>query len=86
MSLLRLDHVVIAVADLDGTVARLADAGVRVSKMGGRVRLVTHADVTDADIAAALERIGPVEPTRSPGVRVRMPAAPAPAPARPAGH
>jgi len=74
--------VLVAVADLDGTVARMADAGVRVSRMAGRIRLVTHADLTDADITHALERIGPVEPALQPDVR--MPAAPAPA--RPAGH
>jgi threonine aldolase len=74
--------VLVAVADLDGTVDRLAEAGVRVSRMAGRARLVTHADLTDADITHALDRIGPVEPPRSP--EVRTPAAPAPA--RPAGH
>jgi threonine aldolase len=74
--------VLVAVADLAGTVARLADAGVRVSTMAGRIRLVTHADLTDADITAALERIGPVEPTGSPGVMTPG----APAPARPAGR
>jgi threonine aldolase len=56
--------VLVAVADLDGTIRRFADAGVRASTMAGQVRLMTHADLTDADITAALERIGPVEPTR----------------------
>jgi threonine aldolase len=31
--------------------------------MAGKVRLMPHADVTEADIAAALDRIGPVDPT-----------------------
>lgn len=56
--------VLVPVADLDGTLQRLADAGVRASAMSGQVRLMTHADVGDADIAAALERIGPVETGR----------------------
>ncbi|MEN3269474.1 MAG: threonine aldolase [Pseudonocardia sp.] len=66
--------VLVAVADLDGTIRRFADAGVRASTMAGQVRLMTHADLTDADITAALERIGPVEPSR--------PGATAPAPGR----
>jgi threonine aldolase len=36
------------------------------------VRLMTHADVSDADIATALDRIGPVEGGRS-GVTVPAP-------------
>ncbi len=56
--------VLVPVADLDGTLQRLADADVRASAMSGQVRLMTHADVGDADIAAALERIGPVETGR----------------------
>jgi threonine aldolase len=35
--------------------------------MSGQVRLMTHADLTDADITAALQRIGPVEGTRTGG-------------------
>jgi threonine aldolase len=66
--------VLVAVADLDGTIRRFADAGVRASTMAGQVRLMTHADLTDADITTALERIGPVEPSR--------PGATAPAPGR----
>lgn len=57
--------VLVAVADLDGTLRRFDAAGVRASAMSGQVRLMTHADLTDADIAAALERMGPVESPRS---------------------
>lgn len=53
--------VLVAVSDLAGTVARFTEAGVRVSAMSGQVRLVTHGDLTDADITAALDRIGPLE-------------------------
>lgn len=59
--------VLVAVADLDGTIRRFEEAGVRASTMSGQVRLMTHADLTDADITAALERIGPVEPSRVAG-------------------
>jgi threonine aldolase len=52
--------VLITVADLGGTLARFEKAGVRAVPMAGRVRLMTHADVTDADITAALDRIGPI--------------------------
>src|SRR5689334_10900432 len=55
--------VLIPVADLNGTLRRFADAGVLASSMAGQVRLMPHADVTDADIATALDRIGPVDPT-----------------------
>ncbi len=82
--------VLVAVGDLDGTLRRFAEAGVRASAMAGQVRLMTHADLTDAHIAAALERIGEVETGRTSY-------APAPrngtlrsttgrAPARPAGR
>lgn len=57
--------VLITVADLGRTLARFEAAGVRASPMSGRVRLMTHADVDDADIATALDRIGPVEVPRS---------------------
>jgi threonine aldolase len=57
--------VLVAVADLDGTIRRFEEAGVRASTMSGQVRLMTHADLTDADITAALERIGPVEPSQA---------------------
>ena len=55
--------VLIPVADLGGTLRRFADAGVLASSMAGKVRLMPHADVSEADIAAALDRIGPVDPT-----------------------
>jgi threonine aldolase len=55
--------VLIPVADLAGTLHRFADAGVLATSMAGKVRLMPHADVTEADIAAALDRIGPVDPT-----------------------
>jgi threonine aldolase len=57
--------VLVAVADLDGTLRRFAEAGVRASAMAGQVLLMTHADLTDAHIAAALERIGAVETGRT---------------------
>ncbi|WP_372453685.1 threonine aldolase family protein [Pseudonocardia abyssalis] len=50
--------VLIAVADLDGTLRRFEEAGVRAVAMSGQVRLMTHCDVDDADITAALDRIG----------------------------
>jgi threonine aldolase len=59
--------VLVTVADLDGTLRRFSEAGVRVSPMAGQVRLVTHADLTDADITAALNRIGPIEPPAGAG-------------------
>ena len=55
--------VLIPTADLQGTLRRFADAGVLATSMAGKVRLMTHADLTDADITAALDRIGPVDPT-----------------------
>ena len=54
--------VLLPVADLGGTLRRFADAGVLASSMAGKVRLMPHADVSEADIAAALDRIGPVDP------------------------
>ncbi|WP_300012271.1 GntG family PLP-dependent aldolase [Pseudonocardia sp.] len=57
--------VLVAVADLDGTLRRFSEAGVRASAMSGQVRLMTHGDIGDAEIAAALERIGPVESGRT---------------------
>jgi threonine aldolase len=82
--------VLVAVADLAGTLQRFEAAGVRASAMAGQVRLMTHADLTDRDITAALERIGPVEPARTAGNGAprgrgaRMGGDHAPA--RPAGH
>jgi threonine aldolase len=55
--------VLVPVADLDATLRRFADVGVLASSMSGKVRLMPHADLTDADITAALDRIGPVDPT-----------------------
>jgi threonine aldolase len=55
--------VLISVADLPGTLRRFEAAGVRAVPMAGQVRLMTHADLTDADITAALGRIGPVDGT-----------------------
>jgi threonine aldolase len=83
--------VLVPVADLQGTVRRFTDAGVLVTTMAGQVRLMTHADLTDADIATALDRIGPVEPdqagngTGGPLPRVLRTGA-GRAPARPAGR
>lgn len=57
--------VLVAVADLAGALRRFDAAGVRASSMSGQVRLVTHADLTDADIRTAVERIGPVSPARA---------------------
>ena len=74
--------VLVAVADLAGTLRRFEAADVRVAPMGGKVRLVTHADLTDADIATALARIGPIDGDRQNGVAgltsgaVRAPARP----------
>jgi threonine aldolase len=72
------------VADLDGTLQRFTAAGVLASPMSGQVRLMTHADLADADITAALDRIGPVEgtATRENGFRLGRDRAPA----RPAGR
>ena len=84
--------VLVAVADLDGTLRRFADAGVRASAMSGQVRLMTHADLTDAHITAALDRIGPVETGRAAYAPASRDAATAlrsttgRAPARPAGR
>src|SRR3712207_2060996 len=55
--------VLVRVADLAATLRRFAEAGVLATSMAGQVRLMPHADVTDADVNAALERIGPVDPT-----------------------
>src|SRR3954470_3977515 len=64
--------VLVTVADLAGTLERFEQAGVRATPMAGRVRLMTHAAVADADIGAALDRIGPVEGGRA-GVTVPAP-------------
>jgi threonine aldolase len=57
--------VLVAVADLPGTLQRFAEAGVLAGPMAGQVRLMTHADLTDSDITTALDRIGPVEPPKA---------------------
>jgi threonine aldolase len=78
--------VLVSVADLGGTLYRLESAGVRATPMAGQVRFVTHADLTDADIATALDRIGPVETSNGvPQPRTRLRRADGHAPARPAG-
>jgi threonine aldolase len=53
--------VLVEVADLTGTLQRFEAAGVRAVPMAGKVRLMTHADISDADIATALRRIGPID-------------------------
>jgi threonine aldolase len=53
--------VLLTPADLQVTLRRFEQAGVRVVPMGEYVRFVTHSGVTDADIATALERIGSVD-------------------------
>ncbi|MCO1654179.1 threonine aldolase family protein [Pseudonocardia humida] len=79
--------VLVSVADLPGTLHRLESAGVRATPMSGQVRFVTHADLTDTDITAALERIGPVETTNGvPEPRARFRRDAGHAPARPAGR
>lgn len=65
--------VLINVADVPSTLARFERAGVLATASAGRVRLVTHADLTDSDITRALDRIGSAEGERE----VPRPAAPA---------
>jgi threonine aldolase len=79
--------VLVSVADLPGALHRLENVGVRATPMAGQVRFVTHADLTDADITAALKRIGPVETTNGvPEPRGRFRRDAGHAPARPAGR
>lgn len=82
--------VLIEVGDLTGTLRRFDVAGVRAGPMAGKVRLMTHADLVDADITTALDRIGPVEPPRvgsSPSGRaIRRGTGTGRAPARPTGR
>ncbi|WP_344024944.1 GntG family PLP-dependent aldolase [Pseudonocardia kongjuensis] len=61
--------VLLDVADLRGTIAAFREAGVRAGAIAGKLRLMTHRDVTERHIAAALDRIGEVGPasTGSPG-------------------
>lgn len=74
--------VLITVADLAGTLARFEAAGVHVSSMAGKVRLMTHSDITDADITATLARIGPIDQGRVNGIAGLSDRSPAPAPDR----
>ncbi len=53
--------VLVSPADVGRALERLDAAGVRALPVGGNIRFVTHCDVSDADIDAALERIGEVE-------------------------
>ena len=53
--------VLLTPADLPTTLRRLDKAGVRASVVGGAIRLVTHGDLTEADIPTVLARIGPVD-------------------------
>jgi threonine aldolase len=57
--------VLLSPVDLPGTLLRLADVKVLAGPIGDAIRFVTHADLTDADIDAALDRIGPVDATLS---------------------
>jgi threonine aldolase len=78
--------VLIAVADLDGTLRRFEESGVRASAMSGQVRLMTHADVSDADVTTALDRIGPIETRRSAYAQRGITTGAGRAPARPGGR
>jgi threonine aldolase len=79
--------VLIAVADLGGTLQRFEAAGVLASPMSGQVRLISHADVSDADITAVLDRVGPVETERPEAAPTRtLRRAAGRAPAHPAGR
>ena len=77
--------VLVEVADLEGTLRRFGAAGVRAAPMAGRVRLMTHADLSDADISTALDRIGPAT-TGGPALSGAGPTPTRPAPTRPAGR
>jgi threonine aldolase len=77
--------VLVEVADLAGTLRRFGAAGVRAAPMAGRVRLMTHADLSDADISTALDRIGPAT-TGGPALSGAGPTPTRPAPTRPAGR
>jgi len=77
--------VLVEVADLEGTLRRFGATGVRAAPMAGRVRLMTHADLSDADISTALDRIGPAT-TGGPALSGAGPTPTRPAPTRPAGR
>ncbi|ODU01035.1 MAG: threonine aldolase [Pseudonocardia sp. SCN 72-86] len=68
--------VLVSVADLPGTLTRFEESGVRVAPMAGKVRLITHADLTDDDIDTALDRIGPVETGQDTAAAHLTPASP----------
>ncbi len=53
--------VLVAVPDLPSMLRRLELAEVRAVPMAGKIRMVTHRDVSEADIDTALARIGPVD-------------------------
>ncbi|PKB32043.1 L-threonine aldolase [Pseudonocardia alni] len=67
--------VLVDVADVRGTIAAFAEAGVRAGAIAGKLRLMTHRDVGDKHIKAALDRIGEVGPssTGSPGGPAPLP-------------
>lgn len=54
--------VLVDVADVAGTIASFDEAGVRAGAIAGKLRLMTHRDLTDRHIGAVLERIGEVGP------------------------
>ncbi len=49
--------VLATVADLPGTIARLAEVGVLAGPMGGRLRFITHRDAGSAQVKEALARL-----------------------------
>lgn len=53
--------VLLTPADLPSMLLRLEKAELKVGPMGGDVRFVTHSGLTDADVTAALDRIGAVD-------------------------
>lgn len=55
--------VLIDVADLTDTIAQFADAGVLAGAIAGKLRLMTHKELTDKHISTALDRIGAVGPS-----------------------
>ncbi|MDN5914316.1 MAG: aminotransferase class I/II-fold pyridoxal phosphate-dependent enzyme [Pseudonocardia sp.] len=54
--------VLVDVADLPGTIAHFAESGVLAGAIGGKLRLMTHKEITDRHLQAALDRIGEVGP------------------------
>jgi threonine aldolase len=81
--------VLVAVADLGGALERLEDRR-RAGQLDVRAGPAGHhADLSDADITAALDRIGPVETGGSSGVpepRARLRRTVGHAPVRPTGR